>query len=84
MYNTDDLIHIVSGANMAGYLESKNEIYIYGDAEELTDFLVEQYTSYVSAIDCATAENAEYPVWFDWICDALITKYGTEQEKENV
>lgn len=48
MYNFNgDLEFIVSGANIAGYMESAEKIYVDSDTE-LTAFLVDEYNKWVN------------------------------------
>ena len=83
MYNHDDLVFIVTAANIAGQLESARYIVLDSD-EELTDFITAQYDLYTTAVECAYLDDTEYPIWSDWISDALVKEYGTEKEKANV
>ena len=67
---SEDLETIVSGANIAGFLEHHKCIYVPSD-RELTEFLIDRLNAYEST----THENEN---WTDFIMDELTLKYGRE------
>ena len=70
MYNEDDLVFIVSAANIAGFLEM-DEQSTASDDEDLKDFIVSAYIKW-------QAMGYDQPPWIDYITDALRAEYGTE------
>jgi hypothetical protein len=68
-YSKDDLVSIVTGANIAGYMEQRGEITV-NDDEELTEFLTSQYELYRS-------EHSDED-WFEFIKNALLQHYCSD------
>lgn len=75
MYTYDELTFYVTGANISGIMEQKGEIAI-NDDDELTSFIGVQLDLYKAAEDCASLDGTDYPVWHDWIQNALLKEYG--------
>lgn len=72
MYSHDELIDIVSAANIAGHMESAGKIAV-SDDEELLNFItryLDLYAEKYSKDGCDTGN------WYDWIEKALLNKYG--------
>ena len=67
------LCHFVTAANIAGILECKGEIEIFDD-EELTRFIEDQYGMFL--VNCLD----KTPQWTDWVEDALIRHYMTDEK----
>ena len=67
---SDDLEYIVTGANIAGFLEHNDCIYVPSD-RELTEFLLDRLNAYESTT------NEDYN-WTDYIMDELTLEYGKE------
>ena len=81
-FTRDDITLIVSAANIAGYMESKEESIIVDFDDELTSFIVDQLDCYKSSAVSALSRES----WYIWIEKALLKKYGwqkDEPEEEN-
>ena len=86
MYTHDELIDMVSAANIAGHMEHAGRIVVCDD-EELLNTITQELENYKSAIDTAMGEmasNEELFNWYDWIEDALIREYGTDKGLESM
>jgi len=74
MYSHDELVDIVSAANIAGHMENASKIGVYDD-EELLNFITRQLALYAER----DSENGvDTGNWYDWIEKALLNKYGYE------
>lgn len=80
MYSHDELIDIVSAANISGLMEHAGRIIICDD-EELLNMITRELGKYNEAAD-VTMENSNGLNWYDWIEDALVKQYGTDNELE--
>lgn len=72
MYSHDELIDIVSAANIAGHMENAGKIGV-DDDEELLNFItrnLDLYSKRYSEDGCDTGN------WYDRIEKALMNKYG--------
>lgn len=81
-FTRDDITLIVSAANIAGYMESKEEAIVVDFDDELTSFIVDQLDCYKSSAASALSHDP----WYVWIERALLKKYGwkkNEPEEEN-
>lgn len=67
---SDDLELIVTGANIAGYLEHNECIYVPSDTE-LTDFLLDRLRTYYS-----DPHGYDDICWAEYIMDELTNRYG--------
>ena len=76
MYTYDEVVSYVTAANIAGYMENEGVIYVPDD-DDLTQFIGKQLEIYNSAVECASLGGKEYPIWHDWISDALLKEYKT-------
>lgn len=77
----EELLDIVSAANIAGYMEHAEKIYLPGD-DELLDFIEQEMPRYASAVNTALDENPDDTGlfnWYDWIEDALLREYGKKE-----
>lgn len=75
-FTKDDITLIVSAANIAGYMESKEEIVVDFD-DELASFIVEQLDCYKSSAVTALSQEP----WCVWINKALLKKYGRQKDE---
>ena len=76
----EELMDIVSAANIAGHMEHAKKICLPDD-EELMLFIEKQMPLYASAVNTALDENPDDTGlfnWYDWIEDALLREYGTK------
>ena len=80
MYSHDELIDIVSAANISGCMEHAGRIVVCDD-EELLNMIIRELGKYNEAAD-VTMENGNGLNWYDWIEDALVKEYGTDNELE--
>lgn len=77
MYSYNDMIDIVTAANMAGYMEHTGVISL-SDDEELYLFIQKELNRYADSVDSVMENCADYN-WHDWIDAALRKEYGTEE-----
>lgn len=77
----NELIDIVSAANIAGHMEKAGAISLPDD-ETLLLIIEQEMESYASAVSTALGEDPDADDcfnWHDWIADALIREYGTNE-----
>ena len=86
MYSRDELIDIVSAANIAGYMQRSKTIELPDD-ECLLEFIEKQMPLYAeysnNLMDRYLDDSRMWGNWYDWITDALLREYGAEQEVSN-
>jgi hypothetical protein len=76
MLNFTELTFIVTGANLAGYMEADEQI-TASDDEEMTRFLQDCLNEYEQMQEESDWWDA--PPWIDYIKAKLIEHYGTEK-----
>ena len=81
----EELLDIVSAANIAGHMEHAERI-VLGDDEQLLELIEQEMPRYASAVETAIDENpndAELFNWYDWIEAALLREYGMEENRND-
>lgn len=68
----DDLQFIVCAANIAGYLEAKEKIYVDGDMH-LTEFILNKFTHWFD-------EEWKDVSFNDYITDQLLDEFGFKED----
>ena len=68
----DDLQFIVCAANIAGYLEAKEKIYVDGDMR-LTEFILNKFTHWFDEEWTDVSFN-------DYIADQLLDEFGFKED----
>ena len=71
-FSRDDLLFIVSAANIIGHMEAQGIITVEDD-EELTDFAIRAYKEFCG-------EPWENENWFDWIFWRARETYKNQEE----
>lgn len=69
----DDLECIVCAANIAGYLESSEKIYVESDTH-LTEFILDKFA------DWYNEDNAKFSVFHEYITAQLIDEFGSKED----
>ena len=72
MFYHDEMIDIVSAANISGHMESSGKIAI-SDDEELLNFITRNLDAYKDQHDNGGEDTGN---WYDWIEAALLKEYG--------
>lgn len=67
----DDLEYIVCAANIAGYLEAEEKIYVDGDTH-LTEFILDKLSDWYN-------EDANFSVFHEYIAKQLIDEFKFEE-----
>lgn len=68
----EDLMYLVCGSNIAGYLEAKEKIYVDGDTR-LTEFILNKYEHWF--------DEKWMSISFDeYITDQLIDEFGFKED----
>ena len=68
----EDLEFIVCAANIAGYLEANDKIYVDSDTP-LTEFILDKFVHWFG-------EESENTAFEDYIADQLINEFGIEED----
>lgn len=69
----DDLEFIVCAANIAGYLEAEDKIYVESDTH-LTEFILDKFA------DWCNEDNAKLSVFHEYIAKQLIDEFGYKED----
>lgn len=69
----DDLELIVCAANIAGYLEASEKIYVESDTH-LTEFILDKLA------DWYNEDNAKFSVFHEYITEQLIDEFGYKED----
>lgn len=69
----DDLEYIVCAANIAGYLEAEEKIYVESDTQ-LTEFILDKFA------DWYNEDNAKFSVFHEYIAEQLIDEFKFEED----
>lgn len=69
----DDIEYIVCAANIAGYLEAEEKIYVESDTH-LTEFILDKFA------DWYNEDNAKFSVFHEYIAEQLIDEFGIEED----
>ena len=69
----DDLEFIVRAANIAGYLEAEEKIYVESDTH-LTEFILDKFA------DWYNEDNAKLSVFHEYIAKQLIDEFGYKED----
>jgi len=77
MYTHDELVDIVSAANISGCMEHAERINIFDD-ETLLGVIEKEYAKWRESCG-VTMENSNGTTWYSWIENALLKKFGRDQ-----
>lgn len=69
----DDIEYIVCAANIAGYLEAEEKIYVESDTH-LTEFILDKFA------DWYNEDNAKFSVFHEYITEQLIDEFGCKED----
>ena len=76
----EELLDIVSAANIAGHMEHAGKITLPGD-DELLAFIEREMPRYAASV--CFADGLNWPTWYDWSETALIREYRCESNPED-
>lgn len=78
MYTHDELVDIVSAANISGNMEHAGRIDI-SDDEDLLGVIEKEYAKWRKSCGVTMENSNGVTWWYDWIESALLRKFGRDQ-----